>query len=238
MSEPRVAILGFHKIGAPPPPPAGWESWFYVSEEIFGRFLREISEEGWEFIDHARFLRGLRDPDTLPSRSALLTFDDGYRSMRDTTLPWLRRFDAPGVLFVPTDYVGGRNTFDRGVEPDEPICSWDDLHVLQDAGVAIQSHAVSHRSFSTLDDAERAHELAHSKAVLEERLGTGVDTIAFPYGDPGPDASHGQAAAAGYDAAFLYRGSTVRMPVTDPYRIERIAMGPNTDLLAELRGDS
>lgn len=238
MSERRVAILGFHKIGAPPPPPAGWESWFYVSEETFGRFLGELRDEGWELLDLARFLRGLEDPETLPARSALITFDDGYRSMRDTTLPWLQRFEAPGVLFVPTDYVGGHNTFDRDVEPEEPICSWDDLCALRDGGVAIQSHAATHRSFSTLCDAERARELAHSKAVLEQRLGEPVDTIAFPYGDPGPDSAHGQAAAAGYRAAFLFRGSPVRVPVADPYRIERIAMGPNTDLLAELRASS
>ena len=135
-------------------------------------------------------------------------------------------------------YVGGRNAFDRGVEPEEPICSWDDLHVLREGGVAIQSHGASHRSFSTLDEAERAHELAHSKAVLEERLGEPVESIAFPYGDPGPEKTHSLAARAGYRAAFLYRGSPVRMPVVDPYRIERIAMGPNTNLLAELRGTS
>jgi peptidoglycan/xylan/chitin deacetylase (PgdA/CDA1 family) len=235
MTEHLVAILSFHKIGVPPPPPAGWDSWFYVSEQSFGRFLGELRDEGWELLDLAHFLRGLEDPGTLPTRSALLTFDDGYRSTRDTTLPWLRRFGASGVLFVPTDHVGGYNAFDRGVEPEEPICSWDDLRFLQDSGLAIQSHATSHRSFSTLDDDERARELARSKAVLEEQLGEPVDTIAFPYGDPGPDSAHGQAAAAGYRAAFLYRGSPVRMPVGDPYRIERIAMGANTDLLAELR---
>jgi peptidoglycan/xylan/chitin deacetylase (PgdA/CDA1 family) len=159
---------------------------------------------------------------------------DGCRSIRDTALPWLGRFETPGVLFVPTDYVGGRNDFDRGVEPAESICDWDDLRALRDAGVAIQSHACSHRSFSVLDRSEREGELVRSKRLLEEQLGTAVEAIAFPFGDPGPDADRQQPADAGYRAAFTYRGSPVRLPLADRFRIERIAVGPTTDLRAEL----
>ena len=238
MTPRRVAILGFHKIGEPPPPPAGWESWFYVSEADFARFLGELREEGFEPIDLARFLDGLDAPDALPERSALVTFDDGYRSMCDRTLPVLQRHEAPGVLFVPTHYVGGRNDFDRGVEPEEAICGWQELRALRAGGVAIQSHGHTHRAFSSLDAAGREEELVRSKALLEEGLGEPVATIAFPYGDPGPDAAREQAAAAGYRAAFTYRGHPLRLPVADRYRIERIAMGPNTDLRAELENFS
>lgn len=204
-----------------------------ILHELY-QVAKQEDAEGLDPIDLDRFLRGLDDPDALPERSALVTFDDGYRSMRDTTLPWLRRFDTPGVLFVPTDYVGGHNDFDRGVEPEEAICDWDDLRALHDAGVAIQSHAGSHRSFSALDRAEREQELGRSKTLLEERLGAPVATIAFPYGDPGPDADRDQPAGAGYRTAFTYRGSPVRLPVADRFRIERIAVGQNTDLRAEL----
>jgi peptidoglycan/xylan/chitin deacetylase (PgdA/CDA1 family) len=232
MPEHTVAILGFHKIG--PPPAGGWESWFYVSEYKFGEFLTGLHEEGWEVIDLDRFLQALEKPETLPERSALLTFDDGYSSMRDVTLPLLRRFDVPAVLFVPTDYVGRRNTFDAGVEPDEAICDWDDLRELARGGVSIQSHAASHRRFSELPMQDREQEIVRSKATLEEHLGTPCDAIAFPYGDPGPSDDPGALASAGYRVAFLYGGSPVRLPVVDRYRVQRVAMGPNTDLRVEL----
>lgn len=238
MSERRVAILSFHKVGVPPPPPRGWESWFYVPQETFERFLEGLRMEGWDFIDLASFLEGLEDEETMPRRSALITFDDGYRSMRETALPSLRKFGAPSVLFVPTDHVGGHNAFDEGVEPTEPICDWNDLRFLKDNGVRIQSHAKSHRSFSTLDHEARVHELVRSKTVLEEQLGEPVETVAFPYGDPGPPDAHGEPAAAGYSAAFTYRGSPISLPAADRYRIERIAMGPDTDLIGQLRSAS
>jgi peptidoglycan/xylan/chitin deacetylase (PgdA/CDA1 family) len=232
MTQQTVAVLGFHKIG--PPPAGGWESWFYVSEQKFAEFLTDLRKEGWEVVDLGRFLRALEKPDTLPARSALLTFDDGYGSMRDVTLPLLRRFDAPAVLFVPTDYVGRRNTFDAGVEPDEAICDWDDLRELARGGVSIQSHATSHRRFSELSAHEREQEVVRSKATLEEHLGMPCDAIAFPYGDPGPSEEPGMLTRAGYQAAFLYGGNPVRLPVRDRYRLQRVAMGPTTDLHVEL----
>lgn len=232
MSGHTVAILGFHKIGAFPP--TGWPSWFYIPESTFAGHLRVLRDAGWEPIDLHRFLRGLREPDTLPERAALLTFDDGYKSMRDVTLPLLQELDVSAVLFVPAGFVGGRNTFDAGVEPDEPICDWDDLRALAHGGVSIQSHAWSHRRFSELSTEERRRELAESKAVLEDSLGTSVDVIAFPYGDSGPDDSALLLADTGYTAAFLYGGGPLQLPVEDPYRLARIAMGPDTDLRSAL----
>ncbi len=74
------------------------------------------------------FLDGLTDPDRLPARGALLTFDDGYRSFRTHAVPQLLRFGVPALLFVPTDFIGGTNAFDADTrEPIERICDWDDL---------------------------------------------------------------------------------------------------------------
>jgi hypothetical protein len=39
---------------------------------------------------------------------------------------------------------------------------------------------------------------------------------------------------AGYRAAFGYGGQPFSTPVNDPYRLERVAMGPDTDLEAAL----
>src|SRR5947209_15291775 len=92
-SDQIVAILAFHKIGQPPA--NGWESWFYIPEEIFAGYLSWLREHGWQVIDLGAFLRGLMTPDALPQRSVLLTFDDGLRSMRLVALPWLLEFRYP-----------------------------------------------------------------------------------------------------------------------------------------------
>jgi peptidoglycan/xylan/chitin deacetylase (PgdA/CDA1 family) len=229
-----LAILSFHKVGEPSP--GGWRSWFYTPEEAFVGCLSYLRENGWPVIDVTAFLGGLKVPDSLPTRAALLTFDDGYRSIREVALPWLRRFGHPAVLFVSTDYIGRYNTFDDGTEPEEAICDWDDLRELQRSGVSIQSHGASHRPLSQLDSDEQRQELVRSKAELEASLGSPVDLFAYPYGDGGvnPRGMSQALKRAGYRAACLYGGDPNPLPITDPYRLARLAMGPDTDLQAAL----
>jgi peptidoglycan/xylan/chitin deacetylase (PgdA/CDA1 family) len=231
-----LAILAFHKIGAAP---GGWDTWNYIPESTFEAQLCFLREMGWEWIDAADLAAALHDPERLPRRAALLTFDDGYRSMRQVVLPILHRFGAPAVLFVPTAFVGGSNSFDAGVEPDEVMCDWADLRALEESGVSIQSHSVSHPRFSELSLAEQEEELRGSKATLEHELGKVVDLFAFPYGDDGENDEDRRALAgvlehAGYRAACLYGGGPTRPPVTEPYRMTRLAMGPDSDLEAML----
>jgi peptidoglycan/xylan/chitin deacetylase (PgdA/CDA1 family) len=230
----NLAILGYHKVGEPPP--GDWQTWFYVPEEIFVGHLSYLHEHGWQVIDILAFFRGITAPESLPERAALLTFDDGYRSMRTVTLPWLLRFGYPAVLFVPTDYIGGSNGFDAGYEPDEAICDWTDLRELERLGVSIQSHGASHRSFSKLSLPEQEEELARSKMTLEASLEKPVEVFAYPYGDGGTEPrSTGRALeCAGYRAACLYEGGPNALPIAEPYRLTRLTMGPDTDLRVAL----
>lgn len=232
--EPSLAILSFHKIGNPGT--GKWNSWFYIPEKTFVGNLGFLKDNRWNVIDLETFLAGLRSPEKLPERSVLLTFDDGYRSVREVALPWLLRFGYPAVSFVPTGYVGGYSSFDSGVEPEEPICDWEDLRELQKQGISIQSHGVTHRRFSSLGPDEREEELEQSKAALEARMGFRVEIFAYPYGDDGGNtqASSLMLEKAGFRAACLYGGGPNSLPVVDPYRLARVAMGPDTDLEKEL----
>lgn len=226
-----LVVLGYHRIG--PPPAGGWDSWYFVAENAFCRHVEELRADGWVFIDADRLLSGLRDPLELPERSALMTFDDGYRSMVTHALPCLLRHEVPSVLFVPTDYVGGHNSFDLA-EPQEQICGWDDLRMLERHGVRVESHGTSHRAFSDLDADERTVELARSKRVIEENLDKDVQLFAYAFGDVGSEQEQVEARLEelGYEAAFLYPLGAVRLPVENPYRLQRIAVGSDTDVAA------
>ncbi|MGH9892337.1 MAG: polysaccharide deacetylase family protein, partial [bacterium] len=103
-------------------------------------------------------------------------------------------------------------------------------------GVSVQSHGASHTAFSQLDVSAHEEEACRSKAVLQAGLGTRVELFSYPYGDPGKDPHWGAKILqrAGYQGACLYGGSVHILPVTDFYRLERIAMGPDTDLACEL----
>lgn len=234
MSPPTVAVLAYHKIGRPPVD--GWETWYYVTEQALAAHLALLRGAGWPVIDLATLLRGLDDPAALPPRSAVVSFDDGYRSLRTVALPVLAAFSCPAVVFVPTGFVGGSNSFDSGVEPTEPMCDWDDLRRLAAAEVTIGSHGVSHQGFGELPAPRVRAEIRSSRELLADRLGQPVDVLAYPFGDGGPDpkAMARDLAAAGYRAAFQYKGGPLRVPVPDRYQLARVPVGADTDLAAEL----
>jgi peptidoglycan/xylan/chitin deacetylase (PgdA/CDA1 family) len=228
--ERRIAVLAYHKIGEPAP--GEYATWNYVPTATFATQLRQLQDGGWQAIGLATLLRGLDDPGALPARAALITFDDGYRSTLTEALPWLQRLGWPGVVFVPTAYVGGWNTFDEGIEPREAICSWEELRELQRGGVSVQAHGVHHRWLSSLSEAETWADVADAKQRLEAGLDAPVVAIAYPYGDDGGASARIETilARAGYAAGFLYKGGCARVPVADRYRLPRLAMGPDTNL--------
>ena len=232
-----VVVLGYHKVGDPPP--GSWETWYLVPEETFRRQLDDLGRHEWEVVDLERFLTGLDEPDLLPERAALITFDDGYQSTSEAALRVLREFGYPGVSFVPSDYIGRMNDFEADTdEPRERLCDVDDLRELERNGISVQSHCASHRPFSSLSESEQADELAGSKAALERTLGRRVDALSYPYGDAGrnPDATARLLHRFDYRAAFLYGGGPFAAEAADRYRLPRLAVGPDTDLAGELGG--
>jgi peptidoglycan/xylan/chitin deacetylase (PgdA/CDA1 family) len=229
-----LAILGFHKIGEPPS--NGWQTWFYIPEKTFVGYLRHLKDHGWKVIDVGGFLRGLEEPDSLPERAVLLTFDDGYRSLLDVAVPCLCRVDYPSVVFVPTNFIGGHNDFDADMEPEEPICDWAELRELERRGVSVQAHGAAHLALSKLDQAGQEAEFLRSKTILEDGLGKPVEVFSYPFGDNGTDplATATALARTGYRAACLYGGGPNQAPFTNPFQLSRLAMGPDTDLAKEL----
>jgi peptidoglycan/xylan/chitin deacetylase (PgdA/CDA1 family) len=193
-------------------------------------------DAGRQPIDHATFVAALDRPDAAPERSLLVTFDDGYASLVREAVPVLEELGVPGIVFVPTDYVGGTNEFDRDNEPEEPILSWEELRDLGRHGVSVQSHGVRHVAMSDLAPEAQRVELAASRDDLADALGTTVDLFAFPYGDDGADAAAMTSLlrTTGYRAAFGYGGGAVRLGEDDRFRLPRVAMGPDVDLTALL----
>jgi peptidoglycan/xylan/chitin deacetylase (PgdA/CDA1 family) len=231
----RLAILGYHHIGEPSNGQA--RTRWYLPVSAFEHHLALLQEGGWNVVDVDTFRRALTRPEALPENAVLLTFDDCHRSLRELTLPLLRGFGYAAVAFAPTDFVGAFNTYDVAYAPQEPLCDWAELRELEASGVSVQSHSATHRGLSWLSAAEREEELRRSKAAIEEHLSKTVDIFALPYGDDKVDPAELEMMyrRTGYRAACLFGGGANPLPLTAPYRLERIAIEATTDLASILR---
>ncbi len=77
----------------------------------------------------------------------------------------------------------------HGVDPHEQcrrlVMNWNELREMTaDPLCAIGAHTLHHRALARIDEEEARHEMAASRARLEEELGLEVRMLAYPYGDP------------------------------------------------------
>lgn len=105
-------------------------------------------------------------------RPVAVTFDDALADFWEHGYDVLRTAQVPATMFVPTAWIGTRNTMTAA-----------QLEAVQDEGlVEIGSHTVTHRSMRQLPWADMQREAVESKMVLEDLFGRPVMTFAFPFG--------------------------------------------------------
>jgi peptidoglycan/xylan/chitin deacetylase (PgdA/CDA1 family) len=141
-----------------------------------------------------------RQDGRLPPRTAVVTFDDGFRSVLRAK-PILDELGFPATVFVVTSFVeSGEPLRWPGLEQSEESLGWPELELLRENGWEVGSHTATHPLLPDLGDAELERELVDSRATIRKRLGS-CETLAYPYGRA-DDRTAAAAARAGYLAAF------------------------------------
>lgn len=227
-NQKSLAILAFNNFGVASM--EGNHPHRYPHKTGFLEVFHHLHDQGWTVIDLETLIGRYQNPLGLPNKSAILTFDDASRSMVTVILPSLLMFGYSGVVFVPAAIIGKVNWFgDRG-DLDEEICTWRDLRLLEENGLSVQSRGFSRRRFWDLNPVEQFEELLFSKNLLEARLEKRVDAFAYPYVEPGEDlnSSIHLVFKAGYRASFFYGRNLTRLPITEPFQLTRVEIGPGT----------
>ncbi len=100
------------------------------------RFERDLAflDQAFDLVSIQDLLHGLVDPQDLPPRPVLITFDDGYRDTVENALPLLEQYDAPASVFVTTNFVDSKRSPDEFVLTNQ-IRQWDRLIVPSSEGV-------------------------------------------------------------------------------------------------------
>ena len=199
--DPRVRILGYHAVG-------DGENDLSVSAAEFRRQLEWLMQHGYRLMTMSQWHEAMTTGQPLASRTVILTFDDGFRSVLTHAAPILAEYGA-ATVFVLTDYVGRTNSFDRPFQaPELPLLSWDQIERLKRLGWDIQSHGRRHYPMFRLQPSVLEDEAAGSKALLEQRLGEPVRFLCYPYGAFEP-ASMETARRAGYVGAVTCRSGVL-----------------------------
>ena len=158
------------------------------------------------------------------SRIAVLTFDDGYLDFFTDALPALQAHALPSTLYATTGWLEGGSGREPG--PSDRMLSWSQLPELIDAGVEVGSHSHSHPHMDTMRSSAVEAELLRSKDLLEDALGRGVPSFAYPHGYHGRRVRR-LTEQAGYESAAAV-GNAVSGPQEHPFSVSRLMVTRRT----------
>ncbi len=176
-----IPVLAYHKVGAPVT--SSTDRFLNISPANFRRQMSAFYRLGFSSLTLANVVEYIRAGKTLPPRSFVITFDDGYDCVGKVASPILQEFGFQATVFVVSGEVGGVNIWDRAAnKPQVPLMNWSDLKNLECMGWEIGGHTVSHPHLDKLDDASARAEILLGKLEIEEQLNRKIRSFCYPAG--------------------------------------------------------
>ncbi len=208
----QVVIFGYHRFVNTVKRPDT-----EITPAAFEAQMQELKNKNISVIPMQDFLAWRRGEKAIPPKSAIITFDDGWKSQYEVAWPILKKFNYPVTLFIYTE--GIRPGHFSGGES----MSWEMLAEMRDAGADIQGHTATHSDLRKAYDKVAKKklspeeyeqwldkEIAGSKQMIEQKLGVKVNCFAVPYGFHNAHIEE-VVMKAGYEALFTVYGQPVTM---------------------------
>lgn len=189
--------------------------------ESTGRFeeqLKWLKDNNYTVIPLQQLVSFLQGKTTsIPEKSVVITVDDGKASVYQYMLPLVKKYNIPVTLFI----------YPSAISNASYAMTWEQLKSLQKTGLFdIQGHTYWHPNFKQekkrLSPTEYQKfvdtQLVKSKKALEDKLGTPVTLLAWPFGIYNPELEQA-AQKAGYTMAFSIDGRSANKsenPMSQP----------------------
>ncbi|MDO8570300.1 MAG: polysaccharide deacetylase family protein [Candidatus Daviesbacteria bacterium] len=168
----RVPILMYHYIGNNPNPTDKQRDYLSVTPDKFEEQMKYLKENGYNTISLDTLYPAIRGQITLPAKSIILTFDDGYMDFYTNAYPILLKYGLHATVFIPT------NLMNQGY-----YLSWNQIREMSGSGlINFGAHGVNHYHLTSVSPQTAESEIIQSKKILQDNLGIPINFIAYPFG--------------------------------------------------------
>ncbi|HCT84484.1 MAG: hypothetical protein DKM50_05570 [Candidatus Margulisiibacteriota bacterium] len=171
--ETQLVVLCYHLINSTLKTP------YTISDTLLKKQLDTLTAQGYRFVTMQEVDDYYYKNKPLPSKAAVVTFDDGNRSVYTIAYPIMRARNIPWTLFVyPTGIQAG---------PKHGFMSWAEVKEVSDHGATIGSHSYWHPFLTDYVKEKNPDkwlnlQIAQSRATIESHIGKQVQTFAVPFG--------------------------------------------------------
>ncbi|GFP77699.1 polysaccharide deacetylase family protein [Clostridium fungisolvens] len=185
-----------------------------LNPDKFRQQMKYLKDNGYFTLTMDELYGYLRENTAIPSKSIVLTFDDGYIGNYTYAYPVLKEFGFTATIFMISECV----------DKDSYLTSGQ-IKELSEYGIDIESHTTDHSDLTKLSLSKQIDIMKESKYSLEKLLNKPINYIAYPYGKLNNNAKEA-AAAAGYKMAFNVQG-TLTDKKDNIYNLDRFYIGNN-----------
>lgn len=149
-----------------------------VSPAQFERQMFLLKILGYRTISLQDLVSYYQDRKNIHSRSVVLTFDDGYEDNYFYAFPVLRKLKFRATIFLVTDLIGKKNSWDSG---KVPLLKESQIEEMHSAGIDFGSHTATHLDLTQTNGNLIKEELLRSKEKLISLTRRLEVSFCYPY---------------------------------------------------------
>jgi peptidoglycan/xylan/chitin deacetylase (PgdA/CDA1 family) len=127
-----------------------------------------LDAHGYRTVRLVEAVARMREGKPFPTRTCVLTFDDGYQTVYAEAFPVLQRYAMSATVFLT---VGAGDVLRSGERlptfEGRPMLSWPEIREMQQAGLDFGAHTLTHPDLTRLPAEQVAIEMSASKAALK-----------------------------------------------------------------------
>lgn len=186
----KIPIIMYHYVEYVKDPGDTIRKSLDINPYTFEQQLNTLSQNGYKTYFASEISSILDGKIAYSTKSAILTFDDGYEDFFTDAFPLLEKYKIKGTVYIITNFLGRRG-----------FLTEDQVRILsQSKYVEIGAHTLDHAYLKIARHDYARQQIFVSKAYLEELIGQPIKTFAYPFGAFDED-SAALVKEAGYTAA-------------------------------------
>ncbi len=223
----RALILMYHAMDTPS---TREEAGYCVPPAAFREQMAWLASSGLHVIGLGELVAALTGKGPPLKGDALaVSFDDGLECFARHALPVLTEYRIPATVFAVAGKLGEPADWTRAHGwPERRLMDAAGLREMQQAGITIGCHGLTHTRMTACDEAQLRSETAEARRILRDVTGAEVALFAYPYG-VGDAREQAAVKSAGFAAAFSTR-SGFAQGGDELYAMRRIEVSGNDDL--------
>lgn len=193
--EKKVPILCYHRFGTEA------SDAMTMKTDAFAQQLAWLKSNGYTVVSLESAIKYLKgEIEFIPSKSVVLTVDDGHKSVYTDMAPLVRKYRIPVTLFI----------YPSAISNAKYAMTWEQLRELEATTYfRVESHTYWHPNFKQEKKKFSADEYARfvnkqlmvSRQILEKKMGHEIKYLAWAFGIY-DDELKAKALNSGYSAAL------------------------------------